>query len=120
MAGIRLGIILFQPGRDRTEIRLRERQRNILFETPKDIVSMIVAVARQFGGQRERGHHIHAAGVIKFFRQDANNCALDTVKTDCLVDNVRIAAKAPLPQTIAQDHHCVFAGLVFFGGKRAT
>ena len=54
------------------------------------------------------------------FGQDADDGARDAVDRQRLIDDLRVAAKAPLPQPVAQDDDVIFAGRGFFGRKVAA
>ena len=63
---------------------------------------MIAAVARQLGRDRERRVNLGALWVIKLRRHYANDRSDNAIGLDCLIDNVRVAAEAALPQTVSE------------------
>src|SRR2546422_715718 len=52
---------------------------------------------------------------IEVGRHDANHGVAIVVERDLFADQTGIAAVAPLPHPVAQDHHTRSTGLVFFG-----
>src|SRR5436853_17906 len=61
-----------------------------------------------------------AASETKRWRHHADDVIALAVERDCPIQYLRIAAKAPLPQAMTENHHEVVSGLIFFRQKTAT
>ena len=81
---------------------------------------MVTAIARQLGRDRERRVNLSALWIIKLLRHHANDRSDNAIGLDCLIDNVRVAAEAALPQTVSEQGYSIFAWLILFSRETAA
>src|SRR5262245_27239706 len=76
-------------------------------------------VAHLFGGKSERRINFNR-GEAKIIRRHSDHDIALAIETDSFSHQVRISAKALLPQTVTQYRHSTTAGLLLFRQKGAT
>src|SRR6202034_4548858 len=59
-------------------------------------------------------------GEIEFRSQNADDGVAASVQADRLPENVWVRGETALPQSVAQDHLVIAAGLIFFGEESAA
>src|SRR4029453_17083562 len=58
--------------------------------------------------------------IIKSGRHNAHYSSADSVESDLFVNDVRLTTESSRPESIFNDHDCIFSRLIFFSKKRPT
>src|SRR4030095_2212487 len=91
------------------------------FEPPNDIEGISSAVLGLRGRESDRRPYIRISPTEASARgHHTDHRELLIVEQDRLIENVRIAAEAPLPKLVNKDRHIAVAGPIFLGGKVST
>ena len=112
--------MFFELAGNRVEVSPRTRERDARLEPADSQIAMVTAIARQLGRDRERRVNLSALWIIKLLRHHANDRSDNAIGLDCLIDNVRVAAEAALPQTVSEQGYSIFAWLILFSRETAA
>src|SRR5262249_13123526 len=111
---------LLDPQQNRIQFRPRLLGRNAGLESPNTIPEEAYSLVRQLllDVERARQQHISLAHELKPRRHYADHLPASSVERQRLTDDGRVAAEAPLPESVAQDYHRRDAGPILFRRER--
>src|ERR1043166_3800466 len=100
--------------------RLRLPQRRSLLEAAErtEPAGAASGGVRRFLGQR--GPQIVFVAECEIRRHDANDFVGNPVQGDAAADRARVAPEITLPETVAEDHDHLTAGVIFVGNEDAA